>query len=637
MPKLEFTQAEVDSYANGSYKYCYRECSEKDAEELCVHADGLKPTLLLCTRRPNEPLEVKEYRESIWEPITREPISKVISSLQKIRRSPDWVIKYPDQTQFGRITEGATLEDYCETNFPYFRSLTNWLFALYLRKSLIDANSVVLVRPLVMPDKFGYPQPIPTIFDSCHVIEMVEDDYCVLWNPLGCSYYDDKQELKYGKSFYIITTMSIYRYDQEPNNKFVIREDGIYNHNLGILPAFKVPAMIKDAREGRFYNQSRIEGMVCHLNEAAREYSDLQAAKVNHMYPERWEYTQNQCADCSGLGRRNNPLFLQDPNCGCPAVIECTTCAGRGFKVAGPYAKIMVTPLPNTENGNIPLPPAGYIEKDVEIIKVQEQSVDAHIYKALSSVNMEYLAQVPLVQSGTAKEVDRSESANTVHSVAEDLVSAMDRIYYITAKYRYGSPNVDGVVLYPDDEIIDMLPQIPVPERFDLMTAAQSLTEIKLAKDGKANPLILNAMERDFAEKRFATDPEISDQLMLELELDPLPNISEDDKNSRLQNNGITQETYVISSNIHEFVERAIIEDPAFPSLRPELQREKMMEYAQEMMNESTTKIVNIGDAEPIVTGNNQNDQQIPTDVQPATTGSAAIDAQGSAQGTAAA
>lgn len=631
MPKLEFTQAEVDSYANGSYKYCYRECSEKDAEELRVHADGLKPTLLLCTRRPNEPIEVKEYRESIWEPVTREPISKVISSLQKIRRSPDWVIKYPDETQFGRITEGATLDDYSEVNFPYFRSVTNWMYALYLRKYLIDANSVVLIRPMDMPDKFGFIQPIPTIFDSCHVIEIVEDDYAVLWNPQGCNYYDDKQQYQKGKSFYIVTTQDIYRYDQAKNNTYPLAEE--YHHGLGILPAFKTPAMIKDAYDGRFYNQSRIEGMVCHLNEAAREYSDLQAAKVNHMYPERWEYTQNQCADCAGLGRRNNPLYLADPACGCAPIIECTTCGGRGYKVAGPFAKILVTPLPNTENGNVPTPPAGYIEKDVEIIKVQEASVDAHIYKALSSVNMEYLAQVPLVQSGAAKEVDRSESANTVHSVAEDLVSAMDRVYYINAKYRYSS-------LYSDDQIIEMLPQIPVPERFDLITAAQSLTELKLAKDGKANPLILNAMERDYVEKRFSTDPEVSDSLMLELELDPLPNISEDDKNSRLQNNGITQETYVISSNIHDFVERAIIENPRFPALRPQEQRDKMMEYAQEMINEKSAagKIITLGNAEPAIpTGDNQNNQQIPSDVQPATTGSPAIDAQGSAAGTAAA
>jgi hypothetical protein len=95
----------------------------------------------------------------------------------------------------------------------------------------------------------------------------------------------------------------------------------------------------------------------------------------------------------------------------------------------------------------------------------------------------------------------------------------------------------------------------------------------------------------------------------------------------------------VISSNIHDFVERAIIENPRFPALRPQEQRDKMMEYAQEMINEKSAagKIITLGNAEPVVTGNNQNNQQIPTDVQPATTGSPAIDAQGSAAGTAAA
>lgn len=624
MPKLEFTQAEIDSYADKNYMHKYRECSEQDAKEIAVHADGCEPTELLCKQRPNEPIEVLEYRKCIWEPVTQEPICKVISSLQKIRRSPDWVIKYPEDADTNRIRKGGKLYDYCEVNFPYFRSLTNWQFALYLRKYLIDANSVVVIIPLDSLDQFEYVQPYPHIYPSCQVIEMVEDDYCVLENYAGCYYNNDKGEQQKGRSFYIITTKEIAKYNETAAGRFTVTDTPLI-HNLGFLPAFKVPAILNDICEGRIYNESRIGGMICHLNEAAREYSDLQAAKVLHMYPERWEFTQNECTACKGgLQRPVNPLFT-GPGCGCDPFLECQTCHGRGYVVAGPYSKILVRPVNNAEGQtNIPMPPAGYIEKDVEIIKVQEESVNAHIYKALSAVNMEFLGRVPVSQSGVAKEVDRDESRNTVHSVAEDLIAALDRIYYTIAKYRYGH-------LYSDEEIKAMLPSIPVPERFDFITSAQSLAELKLAKDGKANPNIINAMEVDFASKRFSTEPELRDRIMLELELDPLPNISDDDKNSRLQNDGITQETYVISCNIHDFVGMAIEEDPDFPYKDDATQRAVMQKLATEMIDSNQPiKPTIIGSAEPAIpSGNNQGDQSQLNQIQPGASGGTAVDAQG--------
>ncbi len=629
MPKLEFTQQEINQFANKTYEHYYKKRTVEDCKELEVHADGCKPELLLCQRRPNEPLEVMEYRLCIWEPITQEPISKVFSSLQKIRRSPDWVIKYPDQEEFTLIADGASLEDYCEKNFPYFKSITNWLFALYLKKSLVDANTVVLIIPLEQNDKNDQLQPFPMLYRSCDVIDIVEEDYAVLESPTGCKYYKENQMYE-GRRFYVVTTMQILRYDQT-NEKGEFSLENVYDHNLEFLPAFKVPSQLKDVCEGRMYNVSRIDGMVCHLNEAAREYSDLQAAKVNHMYPERWEYTQNACTDCSGTGRRTNPVWLANHDCGCPEQIDCTTCLGRGFKVAGPYAKILLRPS-NTalENSNtVPTPPAGYIEKDVEIIKVQEASVDAHIFKALSAVNMEFLAQVPLAQSGTAKEVDRDESRNTVHSVAEDIVAAADRIYYTIAKYRYGH-------LYGDEMIRTMLPNIPVPERFDLVSSAQALQEVKLAKDSKANPLVINAMEIDFCSKKFSTEPDIADQLILELELDPLPNITEDDKMSRLSNKGITQETYVVSSNIHAFVAQAMEEENDFAAWDRTKQLELMEQYAEDIIKENSSEQQIIGSAEPI-DGNIPGDQQSNQQVQQDASGQPAGNAQGGASGTQAA
>ena len=555
MPKIIFTQAEVNDYLQLKTNHFFRDTTIKLADDMAIHADGLFPLRLLRQRRPNEPIEVLRYREIIWTPITKPTFSKIYSSLQKIRRSRDWAIKYNDLTEFSKIIEQENIETYCEKEFPYFTSMTNWTFSIMLRKYLIDPNAVVFIMPIEFDvEQTGYLQPFPEIFNSAYVIDFRDDDYCVLENPTPITIRNAKGDEIQGKSYYFVTTQSIFRYDQidgESNFKLVTN----YDHGLGFLPAFKLGGILINQANRQFLYESRISGILPELDEAVREYSDLQAAKVLHIYPERWEFTNNECTNCKGTGKRHNPLWTE--NCNCEVTIECDKCHGHGYVVAGPYSKIMVKPTDSLNpGGQIPTPPAGYIQKDVEIIKIQQDGVDAHIFKALSSINFEFLAKTPLNQSGVAKEVDKDELNNTVHSIAEDIIAAMDKIYRAIAHYRYGG-------LYAADDIDNMLPDTIVPQVFDLLSAQHLEDELVLSRKNQANPIILNALEIDYAAKRF-NDQDIRDMLTLTLELDPLPNQAEADKVLMLQNEGITKLIYIMSSNIENFVQTAIEEDEKF-------------------------------------------------------------------------
>lgn len=579
MPKIEFTQEEIDGYLKERVKHHFYDDTVKIAAAMDVHASGSFPDNLIKERRPHEPQEVMDYREKIFIAKTKPTFTKIFSSLQKIRRSSDWSIRFEDQESFTRINEEETLEKYTGEQYPYFTSLTNWVFSLLLRKYLIDPNAVCFVYPIEREIPVNdFLKPIATIFDSENVIDFVEDDYCVLFNPMGSVFFVRGKE-QTGKSYYIVTTQQILKYDQI-DMKGTFKLTDTYDHELGILPAFKLKGILVDQVANMYLYESRIGGIIPELDEAIREYSDLQAAKVLHIYPERWEFTQNECTKCKGTGQTINPEWYS----GCAATIlsqiECGMCGGHGYRVAGPYSKMMVKPVSNPAIdgiAQIPNPPAGFIEKDVEIVKIMEESISGHIYAALSSINFEFLAKTPLSESGIAKEVDKDELNNTAHSIAEDIVSAMDNIFRITGYYRYKA-------LYPLDKIDEMLPTVAVPEKFDILSSTHLQEQLTAAKAGKYNPVITSALEVSFTSALFNTDPEIRDRLMLILTLDPLPNISEDDKMSRLSNKGITLETYIISSNIQEFIQRAIEADPEFVELELEEQRKVLSTYAQEII-----------------------------------------------------
>ena len=123
--------------------------------------------------------------------------------------------------------------------------------------------------------------------------------------------------------------------------------------------------------------------------------------------------------------------------------------------------------------------------------------------------------------------------------------------------------------------------------------------QLASAKTNKANPAIINALEIEYAGKAFNADPEVRDTVELVLSLDPLANVSEDDKNSRLQNKGILKSTYVITSNINEFVQRALDENEGFADLELSEQKEIILKYAEELITEQEEMKIELSDDLP--------------------------------------
>ena len=167
---MEITPDFLRPYFTGNKKHLAYKDSVHLYDELRIHANGEMPFNLIQTRRPSETEEIFEYRRQIYEPVTMEPLSSIIRSLSKIRRSSDWTIKYDRNRVSPSIADDETLEQYCEYNFPMHTSVTNWAFSILLKNLLIDPNAVILVSPRntdVAPNE--YLEPYPVIYNSNQV------------------------------------------------------------------------------------------------------------------------------------------------------------------------------------------------------------------------------------------------------------------------------------------------------------------------------------------------------------------------------------------------------------------------------------------------------------------------------------
>lgn len=568
--KLNAILDKIGAYIHDNEKHSAYDYTNEKYNEIKTHANGDVPVEIIENVRPNESKEVLDYRISIYEAITKAPISKVLNSLNKIRKSNDWSVKYKGEND--KIKEGEKLQEYCEKNYPDYTSITNFVFSELLKQYLIDANAVVLVYYNKTSNSADFNKPIAKIFNSDKVLEY-NTNFVFLLSDEKAKVATKSGSID-GEIYYYADSDCIIKLSQANENKTEFTQE-IILHNLGKIPAFKTKGVF-DRRIGeQVVFESRIASMIPRLNEAAREYSDNQAEKIQHIHSEKWVLIYGECKTCKGLGVMENKE-------------TCSSCGGKGTGGYTPFttheinAKNIIG-----QNSAIPTPPMGYVQKDVEIVKIQEESIGNHLYQALAAINMEFLATTPLSQSGIAKEVDRDELNNFVSGIAEDLVYLMDNIYFFINEFR-------NQLLIPNkEERLSLLPTINVPQKYDLLTPNYLLDEIKKAKESGVSTAILEELESEYVSKKFNNSNELVEVHRLISTLNPLKGLTADDKLVSINRGLISETDLIISNYIVQFVQRAVLEYSEkgnnFFAEKRQKQIAQLEEYAKEKKTKSAS------------------------------------------------
>ena len=554
------TPAFLEPYLSNKYRHSYYHYAVESAEAIAIHADGLFPDDLISERRPAESVEIRDYRKKIFTPITKPVFTKVYNSLMKIRKSSDWMLSFPTNIP-AMIAEDEAPEVYLMKKLPRNGSITNWMFSVAFKPYLIDANAVVLTMPIEYDIQLNeYFKPYPRIYTSAQVLDYKINEFYLLQEAEMFSYEEDDYTYSNGRRFLLIQP-DVFQVFEEKNGK--IKEVMQIVNVLGYIPVRHMNGMVFQQGNHCTLYESRISGIVPMLNEAVREYSDLQAEIVQHIHSTMWSIQPQQCTRCKGVGEipRENS-----------APISCPGCSGKGILPLNPFEHVIM-PMPKAGESAVPTPPIGYVTKQTDIARLQEERIRQHIYDALSAISMEFLAESPIAQSGVAKQVDREELYSFVHSIAEDIVRIMDEVCYDILAWRHYGQSVD---------INELLPYIPVPERYDMLSGKVLVDELTAMVNAKVDPAIINAAQIELADKKF-NESNIKNLVILKLKLDPFAGVPEENISLQRTFGAVDQNDLVIHANISKFVSRAMSEVDGFSDLAYTEQELIMQKYAAEM------------------------------------------------------
>ena len=543
-------------------EYCYAR------EQHEWHFCGKFPKKLISRKRPAEEKQILEWREAVYQAVTKAPTSKVFTSLQKIFRSQDWHIGKGEDIP--KIKEGKDIFSYLFMNYPKYGSIETWLSRVYLRQYLIDAGGVCIIKPTTWDViDTEYFTPTASVIPCDDVIDFVDGVYCVVK-------IDDYKYIYNGKSnegwaFAIWTDAQYIEVGQiSPDEKGKVLFE--YAHELNMLPCFEIGAIAVEEEAKYTEYETRVSPMIPDLNDAINIYSDGVAEFVQHVHSTMYSYESTDCKVCNGVGMIPQPKGL---------AIACTECNGKGSLPLNPFEHVSIR-RPNQGDEQLPNPPVGYITKSTEMMTIINQMYSDKIYSALSAINMEFLAQTPLNQSGVAKQTDREETNNFAYSIAEDIVSALIKIGYITSMYRYGK-------LATSEQIRAMQPKPNIPTKFDIITESVMLDDLTRLSTAKVDPTLIAAAQIEYARKKFNTQPEIAEKIVAKMELDPLAGMGDDSISVALFNKSISQIDAVIHYNITKFVERSVDENPNWVKLSKREKYAILEGYATETINATTT------------------------------------------------
>jgi len=566
----EFDEVMLDILKEG-YRHPSYEESVKHAEEMSWHFFGTTPSALLDSVRPNEDPDITQYRKDNYQPITKSAADKAIKITSKIFNPNLSSIRWEKPSTQGEELKKYTLEDY-----PIYNSLPNYMKDVVLRKMLADPNGVLVATLDEIPEsETQTPEPLLKIYGSKNIFDFDEDHYLI-----NTGVHQEKDSGDVYTFCYYDRTQFIEFDVYYKNKELFYTELDRYQYDFPQIPVWPLGGMSEALDDGSIILKSFYSSAAPHWNNAITHESDLFAAYIKHLHPQKYEIAEvcDYKMEMDGIMYGCRGGRIKWPK----GLIDCPHCSGSGFNPIGPYGVYKFTKEKLSEGGPMGIDPVGYINIPVEATKMLEERTDKSINKGLWAINMEVEDTVGENQSGVAKVIDRSAQYDTLYDIGSVIYDVhITNAYFFFNLYKYGVANRS--VGKPGDTESN-LPQVNKPTQFDIASVSELINNFKAAKESGLDPNYMQMKQIEIQTRDMSTNPDLKRFTSLLLELDPLPGMAVADINTNVMRGFVSKNDAVIHFNLKAFVERAMRENKDFISMDKEKQLEILNSYADEFV-----------------------------------------------------
>lgn len=500
---------------------------EEQHERLKWHSRGDYPNELIDSDRPNEDEKYKAYRKSSFTPISKAWWGKMVNICQKIQKSEDWTIKFPEKSK---------LKEYCDNNIQFFKSLDAWFWDYVFPLQFESPNGlIVTMQGKVMADNETY-SPYFEFFNEENVIEFEYDKSAAILLDEKSEVTVNKKTVKEGNIFIFLDSEN-YIVAKQKGEKKEKQYDLFTTANfIKEFPAWQIGGTLEKIFEGTPFYKSFFEPSVPYFNDGICRYSDHKVNMVLHLHPDRWEIQDSLCNVCNGSGKVSIGEGVNSK------IDSCKRCNGTGWIVnKTPFGVKLINPTVKTSPSEalaMPTPPMGYANRPIESLDFLVAEIDRCRKMGLSAMNFDFL-ETEVSQSGVAKQVDRSESTATLYKIASSIASNLGKCYDKINKIRFQGK--------------EELPSIIVPVYYDIIDKyayLQRLGQSNLSAAVKAQ------LELDYLEVEFGETSEIYQKAKIAVEQDPLCGYSVTEKIDAISSGSIEKKLGTLSVQINNLIEQ---------------------------------------------------------------------------------
>ena len=477
--------------------------------EMYVHTRGALPAGLLKTRRPNEAVEVYNYRLEAYEPITKGAMNKAIDKLFRMFQSANFSIQVSD-----------SLKEYLKDKKFNGEAFLTFIQKYVLRRMIEDPNGLLVW----IPSGPGLDDPsikidVEGLIVSSEDIRFKSKD-AVSWisREEFSTITSGGKKQEEGEIYYTLTKESFFKHVQvgaKEKKSFQVFE--VYRHNAGEVPAIVLGGNPTDDD----YFESYFSPFLPFANEAIRQYSDWQGVMTMSAFPYREEVAE----DCPEKGCRNGIVWDKEKEEG----IICDTCKGEGKVFArGPYGVFVRSKGSSVFDGdksdNQPL--VRFVSPPVDIIKYSGEAWKNLLDEAQDALHLIFTKEA---QSGKAKEIDREDSDAMITKISNNV---FDEIIFKSLLF---------IEIYREIES-PVQPLIVKPISFRVKTEQDLIEEINQLSDKNAPVAFQVEAAKDLARKRFSGNQSVARMVEVLVAFDPIYNVSTADKSILLANGTIKKQ-----------------------------------------------------------------------------------------------